>query len=324
MASSKLALAKIRRFQSIEEADVDLGDLTVIVGASNSGKSAFGRALRALARNTAGSGHVTLGHKSAIIAAKTQDGTTILLERGAGTSTYRTVANGKEEAYTKAGTNVPDDIKAILRMPEGSPDAHFTTQFDGPFLLDANGTTAQRVLGELTNVTVLAEAAREANRRRLERHREATMRRKDAEAAALEVRTRHGSLPARRKAATEARELLNALTDEMSRAERLQHFAEQVLTARKAAAASRARADQLKEALTDVEDFTSALEAALAKPAELTALAERAGKAARVASAQRDAATKDKERAESCEAELEESLDRLGLCPLCGTSRKSA
>ena len=47
-------------------------------------------------------------------------------------------------------------------------ELNFAAQFDRPFLLDSSGGEIARVLGRLTNVTLLFDAAREANRRRLE------------------------------------------------------------------------------------------------------------------------------------------------------------
>ena len=46
----RLETLEISNFQSVEKADIQLGGFTVIVGPSNSGKSALLRALRAVVR----------------------------------------------------------------------------------------------------------------------------------------------------------------------------------------------------------------------------------------------------------------------------------
>jgi len=158
----------ITNFQSLVKADLDLGKLTVIVGPSSSGKSAFLRALRILARNTSGPAHVTYGATASAVTAEF-DGHKVALERGKGVSLYRTWKGGIEEIYPKSGTSVPDEVGVLLKMPivEGE-DLCFAFQFDKPFLLDETGSTIAKVLGDLTNVNLLLESAREANRRRLE------------------------------------------------------------------------------------------------------------------------------------------------------------
>ena len=106
----------VSNFQSLVKADLTLGKLTVIVGPSSSGKSAFLRALRVLVRNTSGSAYVTHGSTASAVIAEF-DGHKVALERGKGHSLYRTWKDGDEEIYPKSGTSVPDEVAALLRMP---------------------------------------------------------------------------------------------------------------------------------------------------------------------------------------------------------------
>jgi DNA repair ATPase RecN len=161
---------KVSNFQSIASADVTLDGFTVLEGPSNSGKSAFLRATRAVVRNVNNPSVVRQGTKSLSVEAVfgLQH---VMVERGKSLSTYRMVAedDGIEEMFTKSGTQVPTDVAEVLRMPLiAGTDANFSFQFDKPFLLSETGSTVAAVLGTLTNVALLYEAVREANRRRTE------------------------------------------------------------------------------------------------------------------------------------------------------------
>lgn len=159
---------RINNFQSITSANLELGKLTVIVGQTNAGKSAFIRALRTLVFNAQdGASYVTKGKKQLLVEVSNDEGT-VSLERGKAHSVYRV----GEETYTKSGVAVPEAVTQALRLQALDIDGqrlelNFASQFDKPFLLDEAGTRVAKVLGELTNITVLFEAIREANRRRL-------------------------------------------------------------------------------------------------------------------------------------------------------------
>jgi exonuclease SbcC len=179
-----LRSARVRDFQSIEDAEVDFGDFTVLVGPSNSGKSAFLRALRACLRNTAVPANVRQGTAKALIDV-TFDDATVSIERGKSLSTYR-LGN---ELFTKSGRSVPDQIARAIRLPliEAS-DATFAFQFDKPFLLSEPGSQAAQVLGSLTNVSLLHSAVREANRRRQAAQATLTTRKTDVERLSTQMR----------------------------------------------------------------------------------------------------------------------------------------
>lgn len=150
----------VRKYQSIEEGQLDLDGLTVVVGPSNSGKSAFVRALRSLVENVSSPAHVRKGEKTFEVGLWDDDlEAPVWIERGKGESTYGI----GEEKWTKAGTSVPDEVALQLAIDS---KLQIAGQFDPPFLLNTTGSEVARVLGELTNATTLYEAAREANRRR--------------------------------------------------------------------------------------------------------------------------------------------------------------
>lgn len=165
---------RVKHFQAIAEADLELAPYTVIVGPSSSGKSALARAIRSLASNRRGTDFIEHGQRTASIEATTQHGTVTLTR-----STTPSGANSyivrpadpqhplhPERVYTKLGGEVPPEVSDFLGI--AAKDAiNFASQFDKPYLLDESGGEAARVLGSLTNVSVIFDAAREANRRRL-------------------------------------------------------------------------------------------------------------------------------------------------------------
>lgn len=158
----------VHNFQSLKSVDITLGKLTVVVGPSSSGKTALMRALRALASNVRGSQFITQGTKKASISAHTANGV-ITLERSEAGGTYKLSLNGADKVYTKLGGAVPEDITRALNLQPittESSSINFAGQFDRPYLLDDSGATVARVLGELTNVSTIFAAVREANRRR--------------------------------------------------------------------------------------------------------------------------------------------------------------
>jgi len=156
-----ISKVSIRNFQSLQSLDIELGSFTVIVGNSSSGKSAFVRALKAAHHNVRGSSFITAGKKASSVSLQSEDWK-ITLEKSETQSSYKLFKSGVEREYTKLAGEVPEDIKLLLR----ADDLNFAGERDAPYLLEDSGQTVARVLGELTNVSTLLEAARESNRRR--------------------------------------------------------------------------------------------------------------------------------------------------------------
>src|SRR5712692_4596126 len=164
---------RVNNFQSLRKVDLPLGRLTVIVGPSSSGKSSVVRALRTLVSNARGASYVSRGQKVASVTA-TGENHSVTIERGEGHGVYRLLTDlhtdqEQEKTFTKLGGDVPEQVTAALGIKpfEDGTSLNFASQFDRPFLLTETGSTVARVLGELTNVSVIFAAAREANRRRL-------------------------------------------------------------------------------------------------------------------------------------------------------------
>lgn len=159
----------IRNFQSLKKVDLELGPLTVIVGNSATGKSAFTRALKAIASNARGTSLVTSGESAFSVSAQSE-AWKITLEKGASSNSYRIcdLVTGVDKEYTKLAGEVPSDVTVLLGIEpivEGR-SVNFAGERDQPFLLDESGQQVAKVLGDLTNVSTILEAVREANRRR--------------------------------------------------------------------------------------------------------------------------------------------------------------
>lgn len=160
---------EIRNFQSLRHVEVELGGLTVIVGPTSSGKSAFTRAVRTLTSNQRGSAFITHGEKLTTITATTDKGT-VTLTRGKSTAdnAYTVIPAddpAAQRTYTKLGADTPEEVSAFLGIEAKDP-INYAGQFDKPYLLDDTGGEVARVLGALTNVNVIFEGARESNRRK--------------------------------------------------------------------------------------------------------------------------------------------------------------
>src|ERR1700753_2805112 len=164
---------RIRNFQSLRSIDLEPGKFTVVVGATGSGKSSLVRALRLLFFNARGTSWMSRGSSSASVSASLPEAD-IMITRGKGKDSYQVHTGDPDDApyvMTKLAGGVPDQIREILRVQEDESGAclNFAGQFDVPYLLGSSGAQVARILGDLTNVTVLYSAARESSRRRLDK-----------------------------------------------------------------------------------------------------------------------------------------------------------
>lgn len=315
---ARLDRLKVSNFQSIEEADISLGALTVIVGPSNSGKSALLRALRAVARNVNSPSAVRVG-KTSFAASVETNGITVGIERGKGQSKYWTAdAEGNEQAYTKAARAVPDDIQRALALPvpDGTPDIAFTSQIDPPFLLSETGSVAAKVIGDLTNVSKLHEAAKESNRRRLEASKVAKIREQDALDCAAAMRDRFSDLHAHAAGVKEARSLLEEVRVKARTRDALSALLRDFEMAEKAERDLRERLDELPKP-QDIEDLAAKAGEILAKrqiiQESVSTLLKCAEASEQLAKAMEDA----KAEVEDAERRYREVLVIAGTCPTC-------
>jgi predicted ATPase len=180
-----------KNFQSLKDLEIELGKFTVIVGASSSGKSAFIRALRAIADNALHSDNIMQGTKHASVAVTTESATITIERSVGGTSVYKVAQHGSEESsYTKLNRQVPAQVTAALGIVPSTKEVtsiNFASQHDAPYLLTESSGNAARILGELTNVSTIFAAVREASKRAKAASTLLNVRKKDQEAVIASI-----------------------------------------------------------------------------------------------------------------------------------------
>lgn len=306
----------IRHWQSLANVDLELARFTVIVGPSSSGKSALMRALRAVASNVSGTDKITRGQKNAAITVRTGEAI-VTLEYGRFSNDtapgwfYRlTPAGGKEQVYTKLNRAVPEQITAALRIdpvPSKGVSINFAGQHDGPYLLGDTGASVARVLGELTGVDRIFDASREALR--IRNSLAGTLRTREADLVELTAQAHEfADLPVRVTALREAEAQAENIACRQDQLDRLGKAIDQLNIAERV----------LAQAVLPQVPSMEAVEAAQKRLDSFTALW-------RIWADRKHSADQwDTEAAEQLmlehhlEHELEEALQRAGVCPTCG------
>lgn len=251
----------IRNFQSLQDITLDLKPLTVIVGPSSSGKSAFIRALRALAANRRGTDFITHGERTSSISAHLTSNDpercgTVTLTRSTQTSpnSYTLIPDDPNHPlhpkaeFTKLGGDVPVPVSEFLGIPTEQIALSVAGQFDKPYLLDASGTEVARTFGALTNAHIILNAARESNRQKLSSSQTLRTRADDLDAIKQRI-PEFQALKAQREALTRAEDALAAARALKDRIYRLIALTETVLIAEQ-------RIPALQQALAAIPSFT--------------------------------------------------------------------
>lgn len=301
---------EIRNFQSIRKANLDFAKLNVILGNSDSGKSAVLRAVKLVAFNTSSSGFVTEGEKKSEVVLHF-DNAIVGIERGPSLSNYTLTG----ERFTKAGKDVPDRVGKVLGFQsyDGKSGLHFAGQFEPPFLIMEAGTRVAQVLGDLTGISTLYEAVREANRRRLDANNKRKIRVVDMEGLSDKVRT-FQDLPARIKEIEQVElqfkeaSLLNQKIERLRDTIEVGEIAHQAL--------ERARASVPTEVdwslLEDAERKQSQIE-------ELQVLLDVAGVLQQKQEEHFQARLRADEEVQSLEEKYHQTLVAAKICPTCGS-----
>lgn len=303
----------VENYQAVKEARLRLGRFTVVTGPTGSGKSAVIRALKMVVNNQRGTAFIRAGAKSCQAAVGFEDEQTVVsITRGKGADAYRVVtpsgdelsASPRVQVLTKLAGGVPEDVSAILRLS----DVNFAGQLDPMFLLTSSGGDVARRLGELTNVTLLLEAAREANRRRLEVS--AALKREQARLAALkEHAARFAGLREQREAMAAAERTLGAARELEKRRNSLAlRVAALELAEAQAAVAAVPPEIPSVEGIAVLVGKRSRLQARLAAIADLEQFAGQASDRAGI-----EAAAEERAR-----TTLHRELADAGRCPTCG------
>lgn len=159
-----LKILDIENYQALAAARLELGKFTVVTGPTGSGKSAVIRALRLAAFNARGTSFIRHGTKHCRIALLDDQGLGVAIARGPGHDAYVLDVLGEQKKFTKLGGQVPAEVTELLNFSE----LNFAGQFDRPYLLDNSAGEVARMLGRLTNVDLVFEAARRGYARKQE------------------------------------------------------------------------------------------------------------------------------------------------------------
>lgn len=152
---------RVRNFQSIRDAHVEVSGFTVVTGSNNAGKSALVRAIRGAFTNPRGHAYVRHGAEAARVDLSFSDGQTLTWEKGPRDNRY--TLNGK--ILEKVGAGVPPEVSRLRVEPLEAAGREiwpqFAPQFTGQvFLLDEPGSVLAEAVADVSRVGVLNEALR--------------------------------------------------------------------------------------------------------------------------------------------------------------------
>lgn len=156
---------RLKNFQSISNADIEIGPLTVLVGQSDIGKSAVIRALYLLHRNQGGLELVKHGSAKLAVEQELEDGTKVSILKGKGVNSYFV----NEKSFSKIGRDIPVEVLDLLRTSELpldkdlSLDLNFSLQFDHPFLLADSTSIITKAISSLSGINIIYSAIREGS-----------------------------------------------------------------------------------------------------------------------------------------------------------------
>jgi len=141
----KIKKIEIRNFQSLRYVELGIGDITTIVGPSDSGKSGFIRAIRAAVENRRGDDFVSHGESEMSVELWDQGGDGIRWGKRGGSAYYVVEQNHHAEKFQKLHATVPDEVQRFLGITPIGQDRdvvtlQFSTQYDAPFLVDKSGS----------------------------------------------------------------------------------------------------------------------------------------------------------------------------------------
>ena len=159
---------RVRNFQSIKDATLDIQGFTVVTGPNNSGKTAFMRAIRGAVQNTKGSAFVRQGSASTEVDLTFDDGHTLTWKKGAAKSKIRPtyIVDGGDPIYP--GASVPDEVRALGIRPikANGKDIwpQIAAQFHQVFLIDEPGSALAEAVADVERVGQLNEALTSAKK----------------------------------------------------------------------------------------------------------------------------------------------------------------
>jgi hypothetical protein len=166
----KISKIEIRNFQSLRYVSLGIGDITTIVGPSDSGKSGFIRAIRAAVENRRGDDFVSHGESEMSVELWDQGGDGVRWGKRGGSAYYVVERDHHAEKFQKLHGTVPDEVQRFLGIVPIGQDRdvvtlQFSTQYDAPFLVDKSGSLgASRFVVGFSGYDVFITASAAAKR----------------------------------------------------------------------------------------------------------------------------------------------------------------
>jgi len=161
MTNGPLKQIRIRNYRSLKKLDLEIGKITVIRGNTDAGKSNLFRAVRGAVTNQEGTDFITAGEKKCVVAL--DDIAWIQSEKD---NSYQ-IGSRKWE---KVGRGVPEDVRDALNMGEFEFGTdvklllNFSSQFGRKFIVQGNPADNAKVVGSISNIHLIYNALREAEK----------------------------------------------------------------------------------------------------------------------------------------------------------------
>jgi len=187
---------RIKNFQSIADADLQISGFVIITGPNNSGKTAVLRAIRGVFTNPPAGPLLRSGACYLSVHLTFDDGTDIIWEKGwekpfqKGPGVNRYILNG--QTLSSVGRKVPPEIEDLgVRSIQAASHCiwpQVASQFTGQlFLVNRPGSAIAEALSDVSRVGQLTAAMRLSESERRTADNELRVRRKDVKALTSEV-----------------------------------------------------------------------------------------------------------------------------------------
>jgi len=160
---------EIKGFQSHKNSVLEFNKgFNILLGASDSGKTAIHRAIRWVVNNEPlGDGYVNNSLKKCSVTIHTEYGY-VNRYKGGNENSYTVCLNGQEPKYFQGfGTKVPDEVTLLgmnkARFGDDFVWLNYASQLDAPYLLSETSGQAARILGKLAGTEDLDAAGKITN-----------------------------------------------------------------------------------------------------------------------------------------------------------------
>lgn len=169
----KIKKINIKYFQTHEDTILDFSDgITVLVGKTDSGKTAIIRSLKLIAKNKPrGNGFISAfapkdkkNKPTTKITLTLADDTEIIRTKSENKNEYIVKQEGKEEAYNNFGVNIPPEIEDVLGTTSVKIDqdtfleVNISEQLSQPFLLFESPAIKTKLIDKIARINVLNRA----------------------------------------------------------------------------------------------------------------------------------------------------------------------